>query len=121
MWQDHADLHCEHAAQPPNDATCSNQARPNTANYCAFALEFCPTLFPAGTDHGMCMGTVDALVGPAYIEGPFPSFTDDMGPTLGCLNYWIMQTPLDPLLCEVADWDPANWDVNGGAGVCSRP
>ena len=54
-----------------------------------------------------------------YVDGPFMSFTDDAGNTLGCLNYWIVQTPWDPdTLCATADWDPDNWASMGGAGVC---
>lgn len=114
-------LHCGHAAIEPTEL-CEDQARPNSVNYCEFALYFCPDLFPAGTDEMACRGTIDALVRDGhYDEGPFLSFTDTDRNSLGCLNYWIMAAPLDPTACAKADWNPDHWTTTGGSGVCAPP
>ena len=114
-------LHCGHAAIEPTEL-CTNDARPNTVNYCEFALDFCPDLFPSGTDALACRGTLNALVEAGqYDDAPFLSFTDTDRNSLGCLNYWIMAAPLDPAACAKADWDPEHWSTAGGAGVCVPP
>ena len=114
-------LHCGHAAIAPTEL-CLDTTRPNVVNYCEFALEFCPELFPAGTTAGICRSSLGALVDDGtYDEGPFLSFTDQDRNSLGCLNYWIMRAPLDAEACAKADWDPAHWQTAGGAGVCDTP
>lgn len=117
------DLHCPHASEDSTGDTCSDAAQPNLANYCAFATGHCTgdnALFEPGASVGECMATVEPLVtGGTYTQGAFASFTDDSGATVGCLNHWIVQTPWDPdTLCAMADWDPDQWESNGGAGVC---
>jgi hypothetical protein len=114
-----ADLHCGHASPSPS-SLCLDDTKPNTINYCVFATEFCPDLLPAGADLNDCKALVQPHVGPSYLEAGFQSFSDTDIATVGCLNYWIMQAPLDSTACAKADWDPANWESNGGAGVCGK-
>lgn len=114
-------LHCGHAAIEPMEL-CLDTTRPNTVNYCEFALDFCPDLFPAGSTALDCRATLDALVsGGVYLQAPFQSFTDQDRNSLGCLNHWVMAAPVDPSACAKADWDPAHWVSAGGEGVCQAP
>lgn len=114
-------LHCGHGAPEPTEL-CLDDAPPNVINYCVFALEFCPDLFPPGTDDQACRGEVDSLVAQGlYKQGPFLSFTDTDKNSLGCLNYWIMTAPHSPDGCEKGDFNPDNWTLNGGQGVCIPP
>jgi len=114
-------LHCGHGAPEPTEL-CLDDAQPNAINYCVFALEFCPDLFPPGTDDQACRGEVDSLVNQGlYKQGPFLSFTDTDKNSLGCLNYWIMTAPHSSDGCEKGDFNPDNWTLNGGQGVCIPP
>lgn len=111
-------LHCGHAALAPTEL-CRDDAEPNSINYCVFLEAFCPELLEEGQD---CRRAVDALVADGwYQEAGFLSFTDTDINSLGCLKYWIMETPHDPSACVKADFDPDNWMVFEGGGVCQRP
>ncbi len=120
----HFDLHCQHASMASSDDTCSDEASPNLPNYCAFATTFCTgdlALFP-DANQNTCMTILGNYVGefPGYEEGPFESFVDEAGNTLGCLNHWIVLTALDPeTYCPIADWDPEHWVTEGGSAVCA--
>jgi|GEM_PF-2431428 len=114
-------LHCGHAAPTPTEL-CTNNTPPNAINYCEFAIGFCPDLFEPGATTTDCRQQLQTLVGDGvYVEAGFPSFTDDAVNSLGCLNYWIMLAPHDPMACEFANFDPDEWNTMGGQGRCVPP
>jgi len=114
-------LHCGHAAPEPTEL-CLDDAPPNVINYCEFAIAFCPNLFAPDTDDQACRNKVGKLVDAGdYIEGPFKSFTDTDKNTVGCLNYWIMTAGHDEEGCLKGDYQPENWQSNGGEGLCDPP
>ena len=117
-------MHCPHASRQSTDDTCSDNAKPNTANYCSFATTFCAgsesgDIFAAGTNVGSCMNTLSPLVvNGVYTEAPFPSFADSSGPSLGCLNYWMYMSSMDSANCAKGHYHPDQWLINGGQSVC---
>ena len=122
LWQDMPDMHCPHSSAESTLDTCDDAAPPNLANYCAFASEFCADHIAGVDTLEACRATVEPLVGRVYREAGFESFTDTDRNSVGCLNYWMVQAPLDPAtICAKADWDPDHWDIRGGAGACSAP
>jgi len=65
------------------------------------------------------MNEINPLVSDGtYVEAPFPSFKDDSGNSLGCLNYWMYKSAIDPNNCGKGHWNPAQWSINGGQGLC---
>ncbi len=115
------DLHCGHASAASTADTCSDDARPNTVNYCAFVTQYCD-LFTTNTI-GVCQATLLPLIDfvPGYANGDFATFADTDVNTLGCLNYWAMRSAREAeTTCPLADWDPANWQPTG-AGACVAP
>ena len=98
-----ASLHCGHASAESTNDTCSNTARPNWANYCAFALEHCTgaDAVVQASDQAGCMAELDGF-SPPFVDGPFGTFTDASGHTIGCMNYWIVQAPYNPQACANA-------------------
>ena len=53
-----------------------------------------------------------------YIEAPFVSFRDSSGNSLGCLNYWMYMSAIDQSNCTKGHWNPDQWVINGGQGLC---
>lgn len=114
-------LHCGHAAPEPTEL-CTDTTPPNAINYCEFAIGFCPDLFEPGATTTDCRQAIQALIGDGvYVEAGFPSFTDTDVNSVGCLNYWIMRAPHQPMACAFADYDPASWNTMGGQGRCVPP
>jgi hypothetical protein len=91
-------LHCNHASPTSSLDTCSNNASPNSVNYCEFVTDHCQgedSLFPS---KGACRADADPLP-----TGGFLHFTESSGGHLGCLNYWALTTPHAPENCMNAD------------------
>ena len=81
-------------------------------------------MFQPGTDTDKCRSTIKKLIDDGvYEEAGFESFTDTDTNSVGCLNYWIMTAPHDPEGCLKGNYDPKDWVINGGEGVCesTRP
>ena len=113
-------MHCPHASRSSTPDTCNDTATPNMANYCSFVTTFCTdenALFE-NNDVASCMTEMGSQTPMPYMEGPYPTFEDSSGATVGCLNYWAYQTALDSANCAKADWRIENWLTNGGTGVC---